>query len=117
MTPYEQMKEALRAVLSEEMIYTGAITETLPASGMYLDLVAKIKAALTRAETVEGDVVAKMYTALCGARHALDLLMGDTDPDEETPPVLAMQAVCAAIELADTRAALSPDPTAEKGKP
>jgi hypothetical protein len=49
--------------------------------------------------------VARMYTALHGARHALDVLMGDTDPDEETPSILAMQGIQAAIEEADKLAA------------
>ena len=40
------LAEALRAVLAEEMIYTGAITETLRASEMYPELLAKIDAAL-----------------------------------------------------------------------
>ncbi len=48
----------------------------------------------------EDDTVATMYAALCGARHALDLLMGDTDPDYETPAILAMQAIQRAIESA-----------------
>lgn len=42
------MEEALNAVLAEEMIYTGAIHETLEASGMYAELTAKILAALER---------------------------------------------------------------------
>ena len=41
------MEEALQAVLAEEMIYTGAIHETLEASGMYAELTAKILAALS----------------------------------------------------------------------
>ncbi len=40
------LRDALNAVMAEEMIYTGAITETLEASEMYPALVAKIRAAL-----------------------------------------------------------------------
>lgn len=42
------LEAALKDVLAEEMIYTGAIHETLEASGMHVDLTAKILAALER---------------------------------------------------------------------
>jgi hypothetical protein len=41
---------ALKAVLAEEMIYTGAIIETLEASGLHCELFDKICAAIAKAE-------------------------------------------------------------------
>jgi hypothetical protein len=43
------MLEALKAAMDEEMIYTGAIHETLEASGLFLVLMAKIRAAVAKA--------------------------------------------------------------------